>query len=74
MYESSVSKYGLYPYADRSHGAPCDDEYAKDNANRVFATTASLFAFLVSSLYSALTVMYAGAKPYKWILSYPWRE
>jgi len=65
--------YGLYPYADGWHGAPWDAN-APNTTLEAICNDCLGFLRSVVSPEAILTVMYAGAKPYKWILSYPWGE
>jgi hypothetical protein len=63
--------YGIYPYADGWHGAPWD---APNSTLDAVCKDCLGFIRSVVSPEAVLTVMYAGTKPYKWILSYPWGE
>jgi hypothetical protein len=64
--------YGLYPYAGGWHGAPWDADRPKATLEEICEDCLGFIRSVVSPE-AVLTVTYAGAKPIRWVLSYPWR-
>ena len=65
--------FGLYPYADGWHGAPWDVNTPNTTLEAICDDCLGFLRSVVSPE-AVLTVKYAGTKPYRWTLSYPWGE
>jgi hypothetical protein len=62
--------YGLYPYAGDWHGAPWDVNTPNTTLEKICEDCLGFIRSILSPD-GMLTVIYAGKKPRKWILSYP---
>lgn len=62
--------YGLYPFAGDWHG-PAWEMVSKDETRQSLCTEFMGFVRSLLCADSSLEVLYAGSKPYKWILTYP---
>lgn len=65
--------YGLYPFCDGWHGAPWDAPHDSKTTDEGVCEDCLRFLHLILCPDATLTVWYTSGKPYKWVLSYPWR-